>query len=90
MVAQRQPDVTIVLDDLSTGGHWAQRNARFVELRNGHRLSGGSGGEERQRFVTQRLDLPKRFPARQAHGRPEGIGLGKFDQAGRRHAGAVP
>ena len=83
VVAQRQADMAVVLDDLAAGGHRPQRHRRLVDLRHRRGLAGRGGREQRQRLVAQRLDRPQRLAAGKAERRPEGVGLGEPDQARR-------
>jgi hypothetical protein len=59
MIAERQPDMAIVLDDFAAGRHRSQRDDRLMDFRHGFALAGRGRGEERQRLVAQRLDRPK-------------------------------
>ena len=58
MMAQRQSDMAIILDHFATGSHWSQRDDRLKDFGHGLALADRGRGEERQRFVAQRLDRP--------------------------------
>src|SRR5215831_1829073 len=90
VMAQRQPDMAVILDDLAAGRHRLQCNSRLVKLGHGLPLAGGGRGEQRQWRIAQPLDGPQRLASRKFQRWPEGIGLGKPHQSGDRDAGTPP
>lgn len=90
MAAQRQADMTIVLDPLAAGRHRPERDGGLVDLGDRFIVASGGGREERQRLVLQRLDRPEGFAASQRERRPEGVGFGELNERRGGRAGAPP
>lgn len=63
MLAQRQADVAVALDDVVAFRHLAQFDLRLLLLGNDGCLALGGGREKRKRFVAQRLYSPQRIAA---------------------------
>ncbi len=60
MGEQQEPDMAMVLDHLAAARHRPQRHDRLLDFRHDLYIAGRGRGEERQRFVAQRLDRPER------------------------------
>ena len=65
MLAQRQPDMAVVLDHLAALRHRPEHDRRLLASGTGAASRAG-GGEERQGRVAERLDGPERLAAGQA------------------------
>jgi hypothetical protein len=78
------------LDDLTAGRHRTERDRRLVDFRHSLRFAGRRGGEERKRFIAQRLDRPERLAPGEFQRRVEAVGLGDPHERRGRNAGATP
>ena len=76
--------MAVILDDLAALGHGLQRGRRFVELGRIGLVEEGEGG------VTQPLDPPAGFAARQAQAGAKGVGFGQARQGSGPDLGAPP
>lgn len=80
MPAQRQAYMAIILHHLTAGRHPAEHDGWFVDLRHGLILASCGGREEREGFIAQRLDRPKRFVAEKTQCGSESIGLSELGE----------
>jgi hypothetical protein len=82
--------MAVILYDLTARGHRAKRDYGFFNLRHRPVLASCCRCEQREGFVTERLDRPKRFAPDKTQCRSESVGLGKLNEGRRRHASAAP
>ncbi|MNL41275.1 hypothetical protein D3C87_1636770 [compost metagenome] len=61
MFAQRQSDMAVILNYLTTVSHGPERDGGFLKLIHHGIFPTGGGGEKRQRLIPQGLDGPERL-----------------------------
>src|ERR1700684_4606586 len=82
--------MAVILYLFTTRGHRAERDFGFFNLSRRPLLTSCGRREEREGFVPQRLDRPKRFAPDKTQCGPESVGLGELDERRGRRASAPP